>query len=250
MMHPSASERGLTDTLDKLQACRSAEERWLCGVGLLQACGSRWITAGTASLTRLNDIAVRSSTPGALIQDYLGEGLDQDDPWMQLCARGATIDTLDTGTTGKAMPSTKVRLASLFADHGVRHAVLVPSYGGRRTGGIVLYDCNAASDRWETDPLGLDRARLIVALFSAVYRPEADVSAGSGLYRFAPALTPREREVLLWLWSGHQTARIAERMGVQPVTVTKHLASVRRKLGARTREQALAIAMLEGLISI
>jgi DNA-binding CsgD family transcriptional regulator len=32
--------------------------------------------------------------------------------------------------------------------------------------------------------------------------------------------------------------------------VSKHLASIRRKLGAKTREQAVAIAMLDGLVAV
>jgi DNA-binding CsgD family transcriptional regulator len=249
-MHPSPNQRVLTEALDRLGACQSADARWLCGVSLLQNCGSQWITAGTAPLARQGDVAVRSTTPVGLLQDYVNERLHQDDPWMQLCARSTQVDLLDTTTSRNALPGSKVRLATLFADYGVRHAALVPCYGGRRTGGIVLYNCNAGSDGWEADPAGLDRARLIVALFSAVYQPDADRSGGGELYRFQPALTAREREVLLWLWSGHQTARIADRMGIEPVTVTKHLAAIRRKLGARTREQALAIAILEGLISV
>jgi DNA-binding CsgD family transcriptional regulator len=141
-------------------------------------------------------------------------------------------------------------MARLFADHGVRRAVLIPSYSGRRSGGIVLYDGNAASDRWVEDPAGLDCARMIVAVFSALYRPENDRSESVELFRFRSALTPREREVLSWLCSGLRTDRIAERMAIEPVTVTKHLASIRRKLGAKTREQAVAIAMLDGLIAV
>jgi DNA-binding CsgD family transcriptional regulator len=249
-MQQSGREKFLTDALDKLQACRSPEDRWRCGTAMLQACGSQWITAGTAPLARLGDISVRSTTPLALMQDYLGERMYQADPWMQLCARGPELDRIETGRARAGLSGSRARLAGLFADHGVRRAVLVPCYGGRRTGGIVLYDCSAASDRWETDPAGLDHARLIVALFSSVYAPEADHSPDRELYRFGPALTLREREVLLWLWSGHQTARIAERMGIEPVTVSKHVASIRRKLGAKTREQALAIAILDGLIPI
>jgi DNA-binding CsgD family transcriptional regulator len=247
---PSASQKPLTDALDKLCSARDDEARWLCGLRLLQDCGSQWITAGTAPLSRITSVSVRSSTPAALMRDYLDAGLHNDDPWMRLCAQGLDVDTLDTTAAGAALAGSKARLANLLADHGVRHAALVPCYGGHRTGGIVLYDCNPSSDGWRLDPAGLDRARRIVALFSALYQPEADRSEGSELYRFGAALTAREKEVLLGLWSGYRTARIAERMGIEPVTVSKHLAAIRRKLGARTREQALAIAIVEGLISI
>lgn len=61
-------------------------------------------------------------------------------------------------------------------------------------------------------------------------------------------LTPRERECLLWLAKGLRNEQIAHRLGLKPVTVEFHLANARNKLGARTREQALAIALQKGLV--
>ena len=61
-------------------------------------------------------------------------------------------------------------------------------------------------------------------------------------------LTGRERECLLWLARGMRNDQIAERMSIRPVTVALHLANSRRKLGARTREQALVSAVQLGLV--
>lgn len=61
-------------------------------------------------------------------------------------------------------------------------------------------------------------------------------------------LTPRERECLSWLASGLRNERIANRMHVSLATVEFHLSNVRRKLGASTREQALVMAIVRGLI--
>jgi DNA-binding CsgD family transcriptional regulator len=240
----------LTSALDRLGRCTGDDDRWACGIDLLRDCGSQWITAGTAPLGRMADVAVRSNTPASLMHDYLGEGLDRKDPWMRLCAESTRFDILDTRTPVAEPLAERTRMARLFSDHGVRRAVLVPCYGGRRSGGIVLYDCNAASDRWVDDPAGLEYARMIVAVFSAMYRPEGDRSESAELFRFRAALTPREREVLGWLCSGLRTDRIADRMAIEPVTVSKHLASIRRKLGAKTREQAVALAMLDGLVAV
>jgi LuxR family quorum-sensing system transcriptional regulator CciR len=64
------------------------------------------------------------------------------------------------------------------------------------------------------------------------------------------SLSVREKEVLLWLSKGLSTARIADRLGIADVTVTMHLTNARRKLDARTREQALAKAIVLKLIEI
>lgn len=42
--------------------------------------------------------------------------------------------------------------------------------------------------------------------------------------------------------------RIAFALGIKPETVNLHIMSARRRLGARTREQAIAIAVRLGLI--
>lgn len=62
-------------------------------------------------------------------------------------------------------------------------------------------------------------------------------------------LTPSERECLSWLGRGFRNERIADRLGIRPVTVEFHLANARRKLNARTREQALATAVASGLVN-
>ncbi len=62
-------------------------------------------------------------------------------------------------------------------------------------------------------------------------------------------LSARERECLLWLSRGLRNERIAERIGISPPTVELHLANARRKLAADTREQALARAIMLGIIT-
>lgn len=61
-------------------------------------------------------------------------------------------------------------------------------------------------------------------------------------------LTRREVECLSWLAAGLRTVQISNRMDIKPVTVDLHIRNARNRLGARTREQALAIALHEGLI--
>ena len=63
-----------------------------------------------------------------------------------------------------------------------------------------------------------------------------------------PALTPKEREVILWLASGLGYEQIAERLYVGMSTVRKHVASVIKKLNARNSAHACALAVRWGLI--
>lgn len=69
----------------------------------------------------------------------------------------------------------------------------------------------------------------------------------AGMASARDTLSPRERDVLRWLAEGHRIDRIAERMKLSNRTIEAHLASARRRLGAKTREQALVIAVRTGL---
>lgn len=61
-------------------------------------------------------------------------------------------------------------------------------------------------------------------------------------------LTPRERDVLQRLAEGRATEEIAAILHVSPHTVRSRVKTLLRKLGARNREHAVAIALTEGAI--
>jgi DNA-binding CsgD family transcriptional regulator len=70
-----------------------------------------------------------------------------------------------------------------------------------------------------------------------------DVS-GSGLLPLpGRSLTVRELQALRLLAGGLMNARIADAMGISEAMVSKHLRSACRKLGAKTREEAIAKAI-------
>jgi DNA-binding CsgD family transcriptional regulator len=67
--------------------------------------------------------------------------------------------------------------------------------------------------------------------------------------RFGAArLSNKERAVLRELARGFTTEEVAEVLVVSPHTVRTHLKNGMRKLGARTRAHAVAIALSEGAI--
>jgi DNA-binding NarL/FixJ family response regulator len=62
------------------------------------------------------------------------------------------------------------------------------------------------------------------------------------------ALTEREREVLSLLADGLTNAAIAERLVVSVHTVRNHVSNLSAKLGARSKLEALSIAVRDGLL--
>lgn len=86
----------------------------------------------------------------------------------------------------------------------------------------------------------------------AVAEPGEDAGAGHAPVVEPPAIrapTAREREVLGLLADGVTDAQIAELLGLSPATVQTHVRNAKAKLGARTRAQAVAMALQLGIIA-
>ncbi|WP_019956797.1 helix-turn-helix transcriptional regulator [Yoonia vestfoldensis] len=238
-------------THQALASARSAVDRWRVAAKLLHTYGATWITAGSAPRQALHSVVVASTTPSALMADYLAEKIYQHDPWMHHCAETVTCDEIshdDICRSQLVAPDTK--LWTVLADHGIKHVVLIPSWQAARPGGIVCYATtpDAARDL-RAEQTRSDLVNCIWAI-AAWFRPEDMARNIDSVYHICPALNPREIETLQWLSTGRQTAEIAWEMNIANVTVSMHLQSARRKLGARTREQALAIAIRNGLIHL
>ena len=75
-------------------------------------------------------------------------------------------------------------------------------------------------------------------------------TSGRRFTRRSADLTEGEREVLAELAAGLTTDEVAEALHVSPHTVRSRLKTALRKVGAKTREQAVAIAIREGAIDL
>jgi DNA-binding CsgD family transcriptional regulator len=61
--------------------------------------------------------------------------------------------------------------------------------------------------------------------------------------------TAREREVLALLATGATDGEIADVLQLSPATVQTHVRNAKTRLGARTRAQAVALAIAHGIIA-
>ena len=64
------------------------------------------------------------------------------------------------------------------------------------------------------------------------------------------SLSPREREVLRWVAQGKSSWEIGVLLGISSRTVNEHVTSAVRKLSARNRTHAVAIALRDGIIEV
>jgi DNA-binding CsgD family transcriptional regulator len=239
-----------TDIFDKFDACRNPEDVWQAGLHTFQKFGADWITAATSLVSQPQSPVLRTSVPADLMAGYIAQDMQSIDPWMRHCRVSSMIISIDVEEalrSDKAEPEKK--LAGLFETFNLSHVCLVPVYSGQFCGGVVMYSQDAqALDVQLTNDRQIE-LRLATAIFANAYRPETDLTSSPMRYDFRFDLSPREKETLAWLANGLSTAQIAYRMGVQPVSVSKNLASIRLKLGTTTREQSLVVAIRMGLIN-
>jgi DNA-binding NarL/FixJ family response regulator len=112
----------------------------------------------------------------------------------------------------------------------------------------------AALDRSRLTPRSLVLAVLTAAeggaMLVASVRPQAD--AGEALAPAAaaggPALNARERDVLALIADGLPTRQVATELNYSERTIKKVLGDIIVKLGARSRSQAIAQAVRQGII--
>jgi DNA-binding CsgD family transcriptional regulator len=95
--------------------------------------------------------------------------------------------------------------------------------------------------------LAIGRTYIFASYFHECFFDKVREQAGA-FDNGSPQVTKREREVLELAAHGHSSKRIAYELGISESTANFHIASIKRKFGARTRSQAIAQAVQTGLI--
>jgi DNA-binding NarL/FixJ family response regulator len=105
---------------------------------------------------------------------------------------------------------------------------------------------------------GVSREQLVIALKATasglVVRDLASMPAQPVQAQLAPgeteSLTEREHEILRLVGEGMVNRDIARALGLSDHTVKFHLHSIFRKLGARSRTEAVSLAIRRGLLML
>ncbi|MBB4895503.1 DNA-binding CsgD family transcriptional regulator [Streptomyces olivoverticillatus] len=99
-----------------------------------------------------------------------------------------------------------------------------------------------------TDPALREELLAACARLARASGTPSDAGAGARAGAATVALSPREVDVLTCVASGATNAGTAERLGLRPETVKSYLRSGMRKLGARTRLEAVVAARRAGVL--
>lgn len=188
---------------------------------------------------------------------YMEQEFCHDDPWANYVIDNAKpILYAKEGPSELIIPegSRSEFILNEMGGVGLRTSICVPihnKYGHLITG----FNLVSRANHEEFDAMlaeNLDDILLGVALINnelvEASVQEIDSNSWFPNPNFKHVLTIREVEVLKWLCEGHRNERIAEKMNIAPVTVNYHLQEIRRKLGANTREQAVAMGFKQGIL--
>lgn len=138
------------------------------------------------------------------------------------------------------------RFFGLAADFGVTGGITIPIHQmDRSTYGNLTLFFNQDSGNW-LDQLNTSSSDLHVATLY-LHTRLSDIQPS---HKDVPVLSPREQDCILFLAHGFQTAQIADRLTLSDATVNEYIQNARRKLNARTRSEAVALAVRMGLVSI
>jgi DNA-binding CsgD family transcriptional regulator len=188
-----------------------------------------------------------STWPAPWIDIYIVEGLTEHDPLPAAAAVNLMPfrwSDLIAGRAGMALTGDQRRAFDIGAAHGWREGICVPIHGP----GAYLVLGSFAGEAPDTSAEAMAGLHLLtlhahVRLAALHARQPAAPAEAAGA-----ALSPREIEALACVFSGLTDAGTGRKIGVSERTARFHIDNARRKLGAKTRAQAVAAALAMGLL--
>lgn len=177
----------------------------------------------------------------------VGRAADGDEALAKIQARQP-----DTALVDLRMPGLSgIELAANVKGVAPETGVIVYSAYGQGAVLIEALDAGASGFVLKEAPLtDLLRAIQTVAAGGVYVDPVlAGSHANAAAVDSLPTLTRRERSVLRLLADGHSNEQIGEQLFISAETVRTHVRKITTKLGARTRTQAVAIALRHSLIA-
>ena len=241
------------ELFDRFSGLKSADARWDTALELVTEFGGNSLSVAVINGTNPVPSFFRSSMDERWLAQYIERNLVVGDPLPQHAQRSRRPLVIRGGTlrAGEARNSQALELNHSMTDMGYQSVLVVP-FDSDLTGNtrVVVFSSDLEFDKNFNGEVS-DQLAVMTMVFNAYLFEGAESGArdAARVDGAAPELSQRERDVLLYLALGLKTQRIAERLQLAEVTVRKYFQSARQKLGARTREQALARAIRDGLIS-
>ncbi|MEQ8293809.1 MAG: helix-turn-helix transcriptional regulator [Roseovarius sp.] len=241
----------LIDTADALAEAGDADAAWQVINRVGTRLGARSVNAGVF-LTGTPTIAwMRSTMNPDWLEEYAGDALHEIDPLLKASMAGDPPRLYDVGFQQQLGPpeSRYRQLHQRMLSYGY-HYMLTHSWQHGPENKCLVLGC-------EDDPThlfgpGTARAFSAVAamLSCRLEPPGAGTTDGRAFGSSWQRLEPVEAEILSRLAQGMTEDDIAEHVGLSEADVLRVIARAAGKMQATSRDEALALAVLRGLLTL
>lgn len=233
--------------LDRLMVCSTVD-----GIASVVKDAARrlgfeyWIYAVLmpVTVTRTEEFVI-NAYPEDWSQHYLASGYAANDPSISY-ARAHVAPSLWSDFARYHSPGTDLeQMKAIFQDaasFGLTKGMSVPLHGLGCLFGVMSYASRDPRHPIVESTLQAEAALLAMCVHQAV---ALLINRGGGE---TPSLTPRERECLKWAAEGESAWEIAHVLNISERTAVFHLMNAAEKLGVVNRQQAVAKALILGLL--
>lgn len=245
------TSNSIIDLVDGFIASHDFEARWATARSAIQSIGGIDFNIGFFDTSHDRQNLIVSTMSSEWRTRYRKRAYHRGDVILRHARTSFEMISEDIGTktTTLAQSDTELRIDRDLADLGYRGSIAQSFRAPTEHDRLVT---TLISDHSISD-LGGDefqqkfkRMSSVIAAF--IGTPNRDTPDSYFLDTFP--LTLKERDALAYLASGLMNDQIADRLNITEVAVRKRLNAARNKLGAATREQAVAIAVRDRLIDI
>lgn len=235
------------DTIRNIQACRDITEMKGILATVQTKLAFQFFLYGVALPSGFTNIRhfIITNYPEPWMQEYTERNYATIDPVVKHCS-----EHRDPCFWNVNLKSDNPEVRSFFktaAEFGLVSGISVGMHSN--SGGFNIF--SLATNRMlqsDTDE-ALEVVFYINALFPYIHEAVKNLSSYQHTEAHKPELTPREIDCLIWSAEGKTADEIAQILSISAPTATFHLKNAINKLEVTNRNQAIAKAVLYGLIA-
>lgn len=182
-------------------------------------------------------------TPEPWRTHYNSAGLALRDPIFPRALQSPEPFTWRAARTRLQLPPDGLEVLDQATSFGLLDGYVVPVHHlNGSTAAVVLY----ADQSLDWSPRERVSAHMLAVYFAAISARLTEAGSPST----AVTLSRRQKECLQWVRAGKTDWEIGRILGLSEHTVAEHLEAARRRLGVKTRSQAVIEAIAKGLITV
>ncbi len=190
-----------------------------------------------------------STLPASLVETYDQEEWFSVDPLLAYESRSIVPFTTASAFADATPGSVTETMWHAMLDFKIEHELNIPVRRADGAGQISLHMAERGQDAFKHFQETLPLVHTIMTAFYGVFENRFLHQSPLFLTPENP-FTPREKDCLKWVAQGLSSSDIAENLNVSVRTAKFHVENAMKKIDAKTRAEAVAIALTRGLIQL